>query len=79
MNFQRLFLVIIGFIVLLGLDNSNGQDKENPDESINNNPDDNETIGKYLFDNNFRTQSYFEFIFVLQNFPIMNFKLRKKR
>ena len=38
MNYRR--LLVIGFILLLGLDNLNRQDKDNPDNSINNNPDD---------------------------------------
>ena len=52
MNCRRLF-IIIGFILLLGLDISNGQDEEeNLDNSVNNNPDDkenaDETVGKLL-------------------------------
>ena len=46
--------IIIGFILLLALDNSHGQDEEDLDNSVNNNPDDeensDETIGKLLFD-----------------------------
>ena len=57
MNCRRLFLVI-GFIVLLGLDTSNGQDEDNPDNSINNNPDDeddeNDESGNYSFQNFFQ-------------------------
>ena len=53
MNCRR--LLVIGFILLLSLDNLNGQDEDNPDNSINNNPDDDnenadETVGKFLFD-----------------------------
>ena len=55
MNCRRLF-IIIGFIILLGLDISHGQDEENLDNSVNNNPDNDdkenadETVGKLLFD-----------------------------
>ena len=42
------------YILSLALDNSHGQDEEDPDNSVNNNPDDeensDETIGKLLFD-----------------------------
>ena len=51
---MNLKFIIIGFILLLALDNSHGQDEEDLDNSVNNNPDDeensDETIGKLLFD-----------------------------
>ena len=69
MNCRRLFLVI-GFIVLLALDNSHGQDEEDLDNSVNNNPDDeensDETIGKLLFDTRRLILFWVVFIFITE-------------
>ena len=80
MNCRRLFLVI-GFIVLLALDNSHGQDEEDLDNSVNNNPDDeensDETIGKLLFDTRRLILFWVIFIFITE-FSKHEFRIKEK-